>query len=207
MPRVLFAACLLLVAALASTAAQAASAMDALRQFAMHTQSPRGGFSQHVMSSSKKMVETSGEFVFVRPGKFRWSYLRPYEQILVADGEHLTIYDKDLNQVTVRKLTDALGSTPAAILFGDNLLEKEFDLRDSGSHDGLDWLDATPKSRDTSFQKISIGFDKGELAAMELRDALGQVTQLHFFGVQRNVVVAPDVFVFVPPKGADILVN
>ena len=185
-----------------------ADALDDLRAFAAQTRTAKGSFTQRVTSRTRTASQpTSGDFVFARPGRFRWAYTKPYEQLLVADGEKLSIYDKDLNQVTVRKLGDALGSTPAAILFGSSDLDKSFALKDVGVRDGVAWLEATPKSRDTAFEKVSIGFRNGELAAMELRDALGQVTMLDFADVERNPKVDASTFAFVPPKGADVLQN
>lgn len=183
-----------------------ANALDDLHAFATQTRTAKGSFAQRIVSRSQKASQpSSGDFVFARPGRFRWTYVKPYEQVLVADGEKLSIYDRDLNQVTVRKLGDALGNTPAAILFGNNDIERSFDLRDAGVRDGVAWLEATPKSKDTTFEKISIGFRSGELAAMELRDALGQITMLDFTGVERNPKVDQSTFVFTPPKGADVL--
>ena len=185
-----------------------ADSLDDLHAFAAQTRTAKGTFTQRVVSRTQKASPaTSGDFVFARPGRFRWNYSKPYEQLLVADGEKLSIYDKDLNQVTVRKLGDALGNTPAAILFGSSDLDRSFDLKDSGMRDGIVWLEAVPKSRDTAFEKISIGFRNGELAAMELRDALGQVTMLDFADVVRNPKVDASTFAFTPPKGADVLQN
>jgi outer membrane lipoprotein carrier protein len=192
--------------ALLSVAARA-GAIDDLHAFSTQTRTASGSFVQKVQSRSKASQPTSGDFVFARPGKFRWTYTRPYEQVLVADGEKLSIYDKDLNQVTIRKLGDALGSTPAAILFGTTDLDRTFELKDAGTRDGVSWLDASPKEKDSQFQKISIGFRGGELAAMELRDALGQTTTLEFSNVKRNAAVDPSTFAFTPPKGADVLQN
>lgn len=183
-----------------------AGGLEALHAFVSQFQTAQGDFTQRA-SNGHKVIESSGQFIFARPGRFRWSYHKPYEQVIVADGEKLTIFDRDLNQVTVRKLNDALGSTPAAILFGDNALEKSFLLKDAGSRDGLDWLEATPKTHDTTFERIDIGFRSGELAAMELHDALGQTTQLVFSNVERNIAVTADTFRFVPPPGADVLQN
>ena len=183
-----------------------ANAIDDLHAFATQTRTAKGNFTQHVVSRNQKASQpTSGDFVFARPGRFRWTYSKPYEQVLVADGDKLSIYDKDLNQVTVRKLGDALGGTPASILFGSNDLDKNFELKDAGVRDGVAWLEAKPKTRDTAFEKISIGFRNGELAAMELRDALGQVTLLDFSDVERNPKVDASTFKFTPPKGADVL--
>ena len=185
-----------------------AGSLDDLHGFATQTKTAKGNFTQKVLSRTQKPSQpTSGEFVFARPGKFRWTYSKPFEQLLVADGTKLSIYDKDLNQVTVSKLGDALGTSPAAILFGSNDIDRNFDLKDTGERDGVSWLEATPKSKGTNFEKISIGFRAGELAAMELRDALGQVTLLEFSNVERNPKVDPSAFVFVAPKGADVLNN
>jgi outer membrane lipoprotein carrier protein len=105
-------------------------------------------------ANAKVSTPASGTFLFARPGKFIWTYVKPYEQVLQADGEKLYIYDKDLNQVTVKKLGDALGSSPAAILFGSNDLEKNFTLSEAGTRDGLEWLKAVPKTKDSSFEQI-----------------------------------------------------
>lgn len=196
------------VALIATVVDARADALDDLRAFATQTKTAKGSFTQRVVSRTRKAsTPASGDFVFARPGRFRWTYRKPYEQVLVADGEKLSIYDKDLNQVTVRKLGDALGSTPAAILFGSGDLDKSFDLKDTGVRDGVSWLEATPKGCDTTFERIAIGFRNGELAAMELHDALGQVTMLDFSDVVRNPKVDPSTFVFTPPKGADVLQN
>ena len=199
-----------LAAALLSvfTVTARAGSLDDLHAFATQTRTAKGDFTQKVLSRTQKPVQpTSGEFVFARPGKFRWTYSKPFEQLLVADGTKLSIYDKDLNQVTVSKLGDALGSSPAAILFGSNDIDQNFALKDTGTRDGVAWLEATPKSKASNFEKISIGFRNGELAAMELRDALGQVTMLEFSNVVRNPAVDASTFVFTPPKGADVLNN
>jgi outer membrane lipoprotein carrier protein len=195
----------LAVAILWGASAAHAKAIDDLHAFVTQFQTAQGEFTQRVESTTKHVSQSSGTFVFARPGRFRWIYTKPYEQALFADGQTLTIYDKDLAQATTRKLTDALGSTPAALLFGENTLEKSFDLSDDGSADGIDWLIAIPKTKDTSFTRIRIGFRSGALAAMALDDALGQKTLLTFSGVQRNVAVAPNTFHFVAPKGVDIL--
>jgi outer membrane lipoprotein carrier protein len=185
-----------------------AGSLEDLHAFATQTKTAKGDFTQKVVSRTQKPVQpTSGDFVFARPGKFRWSYSKPFEQLLVADGVKLSIYDKDLNQVTVSKLGDALGSSPAAILFGSNDIDQNFALKDMGIRDGVAWLEATPKSKASNFEKIAIGFRNGELAAMELRDALGQVTMLEFSNVVRNPAVDASTFVFTPPKGADVLNN
>ena len=159
------------------------------------------------MAQGSKDKVSSGTFVFARPGKFIWTYQKPYEQLLQADGEQLYIYDKDLNQVTARKLGDALGSSPAAILFGSNDLEKNFTLAEAGTRDGLEWLKATPKGKDSSFEQILIGLKGGTPEAMELKDSFGQTSLLSFRKFEKNPALNAGSFKFVMPKGADVINN
>jgi len=186
-----------------------ASALEQFKTFVANTKSASGEFTQRqvkmIDGSAKVSNPSSGTFVFLRPGKFIWTYQKPYQQIMQADGENLYLYDKDLNQVTVRKLGNALGSSPAAILFGSNTLEKDFTLREVGVKEGLEWLEATPKAKDTSFETIGIGLRNGIPEAMELRDSFGQVSLLTFKKFERNPALKPNQFKFVAPKGADVL--
>ena len=186
-----------------------AEAIDALREFVKATRSGKAGFTQMIVTKNGKVSKpASGTFQFQRPGKFRWVYEKPYEQWIVGDGEKLWIYDKDLNQVTVRKLGGALGQSPAAILAGSDDLEKNFVIKDAGSRDGLEWLEAIPKAKDTTFETVRIGLRReggvASLAAMELADTFGQTSVLSFGKVERNPVLGADVFRFMPPKGADV---
>ena len=144
---------------------------------------------------------------FVRPGKFRWEYDKPYEQTIVGDGAKLWIYDKDLNQVTVRKLDAALGSSPAALLAGSNEIEKAYDITIWVRRTVWIGCEAIPKSKDTTFERIKLGFGRGGLEAMELRDQFGQSTVIKFASVERNPRISPDVFRFTPPKGADVITD
>ena len=189
-------------------AAQAeAAAVDQLRSFLTQANSARGTFVQQVTprQGAAKQQAASGDFVFQRPGKFRWTYVKPYEQLIVADGERLTMFDKDLNQVTIRKLQASLPSSPASILFGSNEFEKEFEVSDAGVRDGLEWIVAKPRAKDTTFERIEIGFRNGLPQAMLLADGFGQLTQLTFSNVERNPKLDADAFRFTPPKGADVL--
>lgn len=196
-------ACLLAMPGLAS-----ASALEQFKSFVGSTKAARGEFTQRQLKTMdgapKAANASSGTFLFARPGKFIWTYQKPYEQLLQADGEKLYIYDKDLNQVTIRRLGDALGSSPAAILFGSNDLEKNFTLKDAGERDGLEWLEATPKTKDTTFERILIGLKDGVPQAMELRDSFGQVSLLTFRKFEKNPPMKPDQFRFEVPKGADV---
>jgi outer membrane lipoprotein carrier protein len=183
-----------------------AAGIDQLRAFLSQTRTARGEFSQRVGSrNSPKTQNSSGTFVFQRPGRFRWTYAKPYEQVIVADGETLHLFDKDLNQVTVKKLAGAIPASPASILFGSNQFEKDFEVRDGGLRDDLEWIVATPRAKDTPFEKIEIGFRDGLPAAMQLVDSFGQTSQLRFSKVERNPAVDPQTFRFTPPPGADVL--
>jgi chaperone LolA len=184
----------------------AAASTDRLKAFVEQSRSASADFSQTVLDrGGKKIQQASGSLQFSRPGKFRWTYIAPYEQLIVGDGTRLWIYDKDLNQVTVRKLDDALGASPAALLAGDNAIEKNFDLRSVVPKDGLEWLEATPKSSETTFEQIRMGFRGPDLDTMELKDQFGQLTVIRFTEVKRNPPLAADLFTFTPPKGADVI--
>ncbi|OGS98054.1 MAG: outer membrane lipoprotein carrier protein LolA [Gallionellales bacterium RIFCSPLOWO2_12_FULL_59_22] len=184
-----------------------AGGIDKLKEFITATRSAQADFTQVVLDQNGKRIQSaSGVMQFQRPGKFRWTYQKPYEQIIVGDGEKFWLYDVDLNQVTVKKLDAALGSSPAALLSGSNEIERDFTLKESGSQDGLDWLLATPKSIDSSFEKILMAFNtQAELVTMELNDAFGHKTVLRFSAMQHNPKFSAQQFQFTPPKGADVL--
>jgi outer membrane lipoprotein carrier protein len=194
----------LLLAAFASAAH--ADAIERFKNFLSTTQSARADFEQQVYGREGKVTQASkGSFVFQRPGRFRWTYAKPVDQVIVGDGERVWIHDRDLNQVTVRKISKALGSTPAALLAGGSDIEKAFELSDAGTRDGLEWLEAKPREPDAGFERILMGFGLNGLAAMELTDNFGQTTRLRFSNLQRNPKIDPAEFRFEPPKGADIL--
>jgi len=184
---------------------QVHSARGAFVQREVKAPSTRQGASAAVAQAARASSTSSGTFMFARPGKFIWSYETPYQQRLQSDGKTLFVYDKDLNQVTKRRLGTALGASPAAILFGSNDLEKNFTLRDVGVKGGLDWLELTPKAKDTQFQNVGIGFRNGTLEAMELHDVFGNVTLLTFSNLQKNPPLGASAFHFVTPKGADVI--
>jgi outer membrane lipoprotein carrier protein len=159
-----------------------------------------------VFDRGGKVVETAaGTFVFARPGKFRWTYEKPHKQVLVADGAKLWIHDPDLNQVTVKRMDRALSSTPAALLAGKDDITALFTLRDAGAANGLNWVEAAPKEKDTGFERVRLGLQGRALAAMELHDQLGGRTMLRFLDLKPNAPLAADAFAFTPPKGADVL--
>jgi outer membrane lipoprotein carrier protein len=194
------------LAALAGALSAHASGLGQLAAFLDHTRTSRGTFEQTVTSAQRPSAQaSSGTFAFARPGKFRWEYRKPFAQLIVGDGNRVWVYDQDLNQVTVRELDAALGATPAALLAGDNALERNFDLKEGAARDGLEYVEATPKAAESQFRQIRIGF-RGDLPrAMTLKDAFGQVTELHFVTIERNPALAPGLFQFTPPKGADVV--
>jgi outer membrane lipoprotein carrier protein len=183
-----------------------AASIERFKAFVRSTQSASAQFEQKVHDRSGRLVqEANGRFVFQRPGRFRWIYDKPVDQVIVGDGERVWIYDRDLNQVTVRRLSKALGSTPAALLAGSSDVEQAFELADAGVRDGLEWLEARPRDREAGFERVRMGFSATGLEAMELTDHFGQTTLLRFSGLVKNPKVDPAEFRFEPPKGADVL--
>ncbi|MFA7240127.1 MAG: outer membrane lipoprotein chaperone LolA [Sulfuricellaceae bacterium] len=183
-----------------------ANSIDALKSFVQHTQTARAQFRQLLLDKKMTTVqEAAGSMEFMRPGKFRWQYEKPYQQTIVGDGAKLWLYDPDLKQVTVKKLDQAIGGSPAALLAGNNEIDKFFNLKDIGKRGTLEWLEATPKGQDSSFELVRMGFNNETLEVMELRDHFGQTTIIKFSGLERNPKLAPDLFHFTPPKGADVI--
>ena len=187
-----------------------AGAIDKLHQFLESTKTLRAGFTQIVVAKNgTRPQQSSGVMIFSRPGKFRWQIDKPYSQLLVSDGEKVWIYDPDLRQVTVKKVGNALGGTPAALLAGESggksTLEKSFTLREAGEREGLEWVEAVPKSQESGFEKLRLGFAGSDLKAMELFDNFGQTTSLYFSNLERNLVVAASLLSFKPPAGVDVI--
>ena len=184
----------------------AADGIAQLQRFVSAVQGAEGEFEQVVTSQSgRRPQEASGSFAYSRPGRFHWEYAAPYRQALVGDGRSLWSWDPDLNQVTVREIGDALGATPAAILFGSTALEDGFELAEGGELDGLAWVDARPKNQESGFEALRIGMANGELRRMEMRDHFGQTTVIRFLRLRANPVFDEDRFRFSPPPGADLI--
>lgn len=183
-----------------------AGGVDALKAFIGDTRTAKASFSQTVFDQNGRVRQKSeGTLAFSRPGKFRWVYQKPYEQLIVGDGSRLWIYDADLEQVTVRKLGEALGSSPAALLAGSNDIEKHFTLKDAGTARDLQWLEARPRDKESTFESVRMGFAGNTLAEMELKDSFGQTTSLKFSGMEKNPSVKAGDFKFTPPKNADVI--
>jgi len=197
------------------------SAADQLRQFVRNSKTAEGDFVQQQLRAPRanetqdkglKVVrQTQGHFVFQRPGRFIWDTQKPYEQKLIADGKQLILWDKDLNQATFRPSTQALASTPAAILFGETSLDQHFDLVEGQERLGMKWVDLQPKrdpstkGGDLPYTKIAIGMADGLPKALELTDGLGSVVLVTLSQIQLNINVPPSRFIFKPPQGAEVL--
>jgi outer membrane lipoprotein carrier protein len=182
-----------------------ADAVDTLREFVRDVKTGSAAFTQTVVATDGARSKTSsGRFEFQRPNRFRFAYAKPFEQLIVADGTKVWIFDTDLNQASSRRLGDALGSTPAALLAGGSL-DTEFTLSPEPARDGLSWALALPKAKDGPFQRMRVGFNGKTLAAVEITDSFGQRSTLRFSDFVPNPVLAAERFRFVPPAGADIV--
>lgn len=196
---------LILIFGLAFPSLAAAAGIDQLKAFWAATHAAEGAFAQSVATKSgRKPQKSTGHFALSRPGKLRWAYENPYKLLLVTDGEKLWSYDADLNQVSVSKTGKTLGASPAALLTGESL-DQHFTLSEAGVTDGLEIVDAVPKSADSTFVRVRLGLANNLPRLMEVRDNFGQVTTLLFTEFKPNPVLAKDAFTFVPPKGADVV--
>lgn len=181
-----------------------AGAADALRDFVREARAGRAAFTQTVHSPDGARTKvSSGRFEFSRPNRFRFTYLKPYPQTIVGDGEKVWFHDPDLNQVTVRRLGEALGSTPAALLAGQGI-ERDFELKDQPDRDGLSWVLATPRQHEGTIQSLRVGFRGRSLAAIEIADSFGQRSVLQFSDLQILPSLPAEGFRFSVPAGAEV---
>lgn len=208
----------LVTSALTATMA-CASGLDTLETFLKSTKSGRADFTQVVTPPAKagqttvRSKTSTGQFSFVRPTRFRFDYVKPFPQVIVADGQTLWLYDADLEQVTARKQAQALGSTPAALVATAadlNALQKEFSLEAQADSDGLQWVQATPKNRESTIQSVRIGLRTDgllvSLGKLEIFDAMGQRSVLSFERFEVNPMsLGPAQFNFVPPRGVSVI--
>jgi len=186
---------------------QAGVAKDKLSVFYNSIKSMSATFTQTTLNSHFKVAaEASGKMAMQRPGKFRWDYSSPYQQIIVADGTKLWVYDKDLEQVTVNKLDSVIGNTPVLLLSGDGSLENNFEIVEiQDKTANLDWVELFPKDKDSSFTSMRLGFGTQNLEYMELVDGFGQTTQIKFTDIRNNPELNSDQFKFTPPDGVDVI--
>lgn len=198
---------LLLVSAIWAPALHAGG-IEELRKFIKQTRSARATFTQTVVDSQGLNIQdSSGVVEFSRPGRFRWHYLEPFEQLVVGDGSNLWVYDKDLAQVTTRKLGRALGSSPAALLAGSDDVERYFSLESLGRQGGYEWLEVIPNDEESLFERVRMAFSSSTLRVMELYDHFGQKTVISFSDFKRNPRFASDAFNFTPPPGVDVVTD
>ena len=190
---------------MAASVAARADAVETLRDFIRDVKTGRAQFTQVVTSpDGVKKKSSSGTFEFARPNRFRFAYAKPFEQLIVGDGQKVWIFDADLNQASSRKFSSALGATPAALLAG-GALDKDFDLAALPMRDGLDWAQATPKQKDGAFKSVALGFRGKDLAVLDIHDAFGQHSVLTFSQLATGINFAADAFRFTPPAGADVI--
>lgn len=197
----------LLAALFILPAGVSAAAIDHLKSFIDQTKTVRASFSQTLLDRDSRTIQkSSGTMEFERPDKFRWIYQEPYEQTIIGDGEKVWFYDHDLNQVTVRQFNIAIGNSPAALLAGNTTIEENFELVNLGQHEEIEWLEAIPKNKDSTFEFIQLGFTElGELQYMALRDNFGQTTYLTFSNLIKNPELPDGFFKFTPPADADVI--
>jgi outer membrane lipoprotein carrier protein len=190
-----------------------ATGLDSLENFVKSARSGRAEFTQVVTGPARdgqaaRSKTSTGTFEFARPNRFRFVYRKPFEQTIVADGQTLWLYDADLNQVTARKQSQVLGSTPAALIASAPdvaALRKDFNLEAAGEKDGIQWVQATPKVKEGQLHSMKAGFRGNELAALEILDSFGQRSMLTFTKMELNAAVPPEHFQFKPPQGADVV--
>lgn len=197
---------LLLILNLLVPLASHAGGVEQLHSFFESTQSLQADFRQTVVDSQgRKVQEVDGTMQLQRPGKFRWDYNKPYVQQIVGDGEKVWLFDPELNQVTVRSVDKAIGSSPAALLAGSKEIEKGFELKDEGRQDQLEWVMAVPKDKESGFEKVYLGFQDNLLKEMEMRDNFGHITVIEFSNLKLNPKLPAKSFSFIPPVGADVV--
>ncbi|MGY6277568.1 outer membrane lipoprotein chaperone LolA [Methylomonas sp. MgM2] len=184
------------------------SAIDQLKAFLKTSASLSADFKQVTFNKAGQVSQTStGQFYLSRPGKFRWNYLKPYTQEIVSSGGKVWFYDADLEQVTVKRLDDSLGSTPALLLTGEVDIDEKFNLEEQGNEDDLNWVRLSPKNEESGFKYILIGISHGQLGGMELSDNFGQLTRIYFSNIKLNPVLNDALFNFSPPNGVDVFEN
>jgi outer membrane lipoprotein carrier protein len=182
-----------------------ADAAAELRRFVREVPSGRANFVQTVTGPDGLRRESRGSFEFQRPNRFRFAYTQPFVQTIVADGQRVWVHDPDLNQVTSRRIAEALGSTPAALLAGGSIDEAFTVSAEPAAADGLSWARAVPKVTGGTIASMRVGFRGAALAALEIADSFGQRSLLRFESFEAGVALAADRFRFVPPAGADVV--
>ena len=203
-------------ACLISSTVFADEGVKQFKQFVSTVNNAEGEFSQQQIkatkqgeSQSKVLRKSQGRFIFQRPGKFVWETIKPFEQKVIADGQKLLLWDKDLNQLTVRPASKGLSASPAAILFGGAMAEEYFDLIPGGEKGGMFWVELKPKatagSGDVPYSRIGVGMSNGLPAGLELHDNFGTIVLINLSKIRTNINLSTNTFKFSPPAGADVL--
>ncbi|MDH3353784.1 MAG: outer membrane lipoprotein chaperone LolA [Chromatiales bacterium] len=179
---------------------------DRLENFLGSFKTMQATFVQTLKNPKKEELERSeGKILLTRPNQFRLTYQTPYEQIIVADGTKVWLYDKDLEQVTVKPQDDSIGSSPASLLAGVKPLEEEFRIEELGLHEGFEWVNLYPKAPDASFDYIRVAMEGKTLRAIEMVDGFGQQTRLFFDQIDLNKPISKSYYQFTPPSGVDVI--
>jgi len=185
----------------------AVTAIDRLNEFNTRVDSLSADFKQTLYDSDGAAVQqSSGKLLIQRPNRFRWDYIKPYPQLLLADGKRFWIYDSDLEQVTVKLISEVLGNAPSMLLNGKRVLKEDFIIKDLGSKEGMLWVELVPRKSESDFKLVRLAF-KDQLKVMEFQDSLGQLTRIRFDNLETNVKLDPDKFIFHVPEGADVVGN
>lgn len=198
-----FVLCALYFSPAFSADAEKANAMD---DFLKNLDGFQAGFTQTLFNEQGEILETSSGIVYMQyPGKFHWKYRDPYSQLIITDGDTLWLYDKDLEQVTIRDVSASIENTPAAILSGEENIDKHFIVEKMGDIEGYEWIELIPKDAEDQYKNIRLGFDGRNIGMMVLHDNLGQVTRIDFNNIQRGKELDPALFTFEPPSGIDVI--
>lgn len=184
----------------------AENAADPLNTFLQDLKSFKADFTQTLSNEQGEILETSSGIMYMQsPQKFRWVYKEPYSQLIITDGATLWVYDEDLEQVTIRDVSETIDDTPAAIISGQEDIDAHYVKTPMGKIEGADWIELTPRNTDSQYSSVRLGFDDGELAMMVLFDNLGQVTRIDFSNINRNRRYGGSLFTFTPPDGVDVI--
>lgn len=176
-----------------------------LKNFLSSSKSITANFKQVLLNEAGDPLQTSYGLLYLqRPGKFRWDYTKPFQQQIVSTAGKVWFYDSDLEQVTIKKLDESVGSTPALLLSGEITLEDNYTIEQQGTDNGIHWVKLSPKNQESSFKYVLIGLEKGALSGMQLSDNFGQLTRIYFSNLKLNHSLDADIFEFKPPTGVDV---
>ena len=182
------------------------ASVDPLSRFFSEVRTLYAAFHQSVLTEDLQSIdESDGELWLSRPGRFRWNYGEPLEQVVVADGQEVWVYDPGLEQAVVRKQDEMLGDTPAGLLAGNADPSLSYLVEGLGNQEGIDWISIFPKRPDAAFAQIQFGFELDTLRMVQMLDPLQQITRIRFWDVNVNLDVPVGKFSLILPKGTDII--